>query len=338
MGRRKGTLLSFTSLLITFMLTTLFFYMVYNTHFDSATDGFSGLIVYASSYESESNLQKNQKLDSMKEALSAWASKHHAVLFYKGFSAAGIAAIDYAGWFETTYHVSFTGQDPKTAIIQNTSKNLDSYVEDDVLFPGVYDYQILGTIDREYAPAFQGNSFFYFPLLNITDMEGLLYTNISDSNILSELCNIIENTGRTVEFQTYSDSHFGIGEIIVKMFLDDFVSRSMLFAFLGLIFCAVFSVFMMYRESNRYLVVHHLYGATYLSLFGKLLFKLSCVAILGTSLGYALGKTQLNLLHQGAYIHVAVISGFCNILFAGFLQMFCFSDWLHKNRGKEGRY
>ena len=168
MGRRKGTLLSFTSLLITFMLTTLFFYMVYNTHFDSATDGFSGLIVYASSYESESNLQKNQKLDSMKEALSAWASKHHAVLFYKGFSAAGIAAIDYAGWFETTYHVSFTGQDPKTAIIQNTSKNLDSYVEDDVLFPGVYDYQILGTIDREYAPAFQGNSFFYFPLLNLS--------------------------------------------------------------------------------------------------------------------------------------------------------------------------
>jgi len=95
---------------------------------------------------------------------------------------------------------------------------------------------------------------------------------------------------------------------------------------------------MMYRESNRYLTVHHLYGASYLMLFTKMLLHLVCTSILGTLLGFILGKTQLNLIHQGAYLSIAGISGICNILFACLLQILCFADWVRKNRGKEGRY
>jgi hypothetical protein len=40
MGKRKGEILSFAALLFVFMLTTLFFYMVYNMHYDSASDDF----------------------------------------------------------------------------------------------------------------------------------------------------------------------------------------------------------------------------------------------------------------------------------------------------------
>ena len=123
--------------------------------------------------------------------------------------------------------------------------------------------------------------------------------------------------------------------VLVQMFFDDFVSRSMLFTFLGLIFCAVFSVFMMYRESNRYLTVHHLYGASYLMLFTKMLLHLVCTSILGTLLGFILGKTQLNLIHQGAYLSIAGISGICNILFACLLQILCFADWV-REKSREG--
>ena len=187
-------------------------------------------------------------------------------------------------------------------------------------------------------PTFQGNAFFYYPLLDITDMDGMLYTNISNSTDLAELRQIIENADRTVEYQTYKDSQSGILNVIVQMFFSDFVSRSMLFTFLGVVFCAVFSVFMMYRESNRYMVVHHLYGATYLLLFEKTLLHLICIAVLGTFLGFALGKTQLNLIHQEAYIYMALISGICNVLFVCIVQIVCFSDWMRKNQGKEGRY
>lgn len=114
-------------------------------------------------------------------------------------------------------------------------------------------------------PTFQGDAFFYFPLSDITDMQGMLFTNITDEEMLADLTDIIEKSGRSMEAQTYGDSGSNIFEVVKKMFVEDFVSRSMLFAFLGLVFCAVFAVSMLYRESNRYMMIHHLYGATYFS-------------------------------------------------------------------------
>lgn len=336
MGKRKGTMLSLASLLFVFMLTTLFFYMVYNMHYDSASDDFTGFTVF--DYASEPGMPSRSAIGTLPEELETWASDNHAVLFYKAFSSAGIAAVDYAGWFDETWHISFNGQEPKTAIVQKSMGSLDSYIEDDVLFPQIYNYRIVGEFDNSHSPTFQGDAFFYYPLSDITDMQGLVYTNTVDEKALLELSGIIESTGRGVEFQTYGDSGVNVFEVVIKLLFDDFVSRSMLFAFLGLIFCAVFAVYMMYRESNRYMVIHHLYGATYLSLFIKLLLNLIGIAILGTILGYVLGKTQLNLIHKAAYLDVAVFSGICNILFACIVQVLCFIGWTRKNHGKEGRY
>ena len=138
MSRRRGTLLSFGSLLFVCMLGTLFFQLVYNMHFDSTSDDFSGLIVSGTSYENEPGMQTAQELGTLREDMETWASKNQAILFYKAFSAAGIAAVDYTGWFDKTWDVSFTGQTQKTVLVQKTRANIDSYIEDDTLFPGVY--------------------------------------------------------------------------------------------------------------------------------------------------------------------------------------------------------
>ena len=55
MGKRKGEWLSFMALLLVFMLTTLFFYMVYTMHYDSASDDFTGFTVF--DYQSEPGAQ-----------------------------------------------------------------------------------------------------------------------------------------------------------------------------------------------------------------------------------------------------------------------------------------
>ena len=338
MSKRRGTLLSFVSLLFVFMLGTLFFYLVYNQHFDSASDDFSGMIVLSASYENEPGMQTEQELGTLREDLETWASTNQAILFYKAFSAAGIAAVDYAGWFDKIWDVSFTGQTQKTVLVQKTRANIDSYIKDDTLFPGVYNYRIVGEFADKNLPTFQGNAFFYYPLSDITNMEGLLYTNVIDQKALADLGQIIKKTRRSVEFQTYNDENLSFSNVIVKMFFGDFLSRSMLFTFLGLIFCAIFSMYMMYRESNRYLAVHHLYGATYLSLFLRLLFYLVGIALIGTFLGYILAITQLNLIHQAAYVEIAVRSGLFNIMFVSLAHVLCFVDWKRKNHGKVGVY
>ncbi len=111
---------------------------------------------------------------------------------------------------------------------------------------------------------------------------------------------------------------------------DDFVSRSMLFTFLGLIFCAVFfslhdvpgkqSVFD--SASSVWRVLSHALYENAAS--PRLYIHTRNVA------GLYPGKTQLNLIHQGAYLSIAGISGICNILFACLLQILCFADWVRK--------
>ena len=336
MGKRKGEWLSFIALLLVFMLTTLFFYMVYNMHYDSASDDFTGFTVF--DYQSEPGAQVRTKLGTLREDLDDWARRNQAVVFYKGFSSAGIAALDYAGWFQRTWHTPFDGREAKTALIQKENANLYTYTEGDTLFPGTYNYHILGEFDGNRSPTFQGDAFFYYPLADISDLQGLLFTNVDSGESLSELTSIVEKTGRSIEYQTYTDSNLNILEVLKKMFMDDFVSRSLLFAFLGLVFCAVFAMSMMYRESNRFMVIHHLYGAAYAYLFVRLLLRLMCIAVLGTGLGYILGRTQLYLIHRAAYLNVAVLSGVCNILFICAVQTICFLSWQRKHRGMEGRY
>ena len=240
MGKRKGEWLSFMALLLMFMLTTLFFYMVYTMHYDSAADDFTGFTVF--DYQSEPGAQVRTKLGTLREDLDDWARRNQAVVFYKGFSSAGIAALDYAGWFQRTWHTPFDGREAKTALIQKENGNLYTYTEGDTLFPGTYNYHILGEFDGNRSPTFQGDAFFYYPLADITDLQGLLFTNVDSGESLSELTSIVEKTGRSIEYQTYTDSNLNILEVLKKMFMDDFVSRSLLFAFLGLVFCAVFAM------------------------------------------------------------------------------------------------
>ena len=336
MGKRKGECLSLTALLLVFTLTTLFFYMVYNMHYDSASDDFTGFTVF--DYQSEPGVQVSAELGTLREDLDDWARRNQAVVFYKGFSSAGIAALDYAGWFQRTWQTPFDGRETKTALVQKGSRNLHPYMNGDTLFPGMYNYRILGEFDASHSPTFRGDAFFYYPLADITDLQGLLFTNVDSGESLSELTGIIEKTGRSIEYQTYTDSNLNILEVLKKMFIDDFVSRSLLFAFLGLVFCAVFAMSMMYRESNRFMVIHHLYGASYASLFVRLLLRLMSIAVLGTGLGYILGRTQLYLIHRAAYQNVAALSGVCNILFICAVQTICSLNWQRRHRRMEGRY
>ena len=92
------------------------------------------------------------------------------------------------------------------------------------------------------------------------------------------------------------------------------------------------------RKGEWLSFIHHLYGAAYAYLFVRLLLRLMCIAVLGTGLGYILGRTQLYLIHRAAYLNVAVLSGVCNILFICAVHTICFLNWKRKHRGMEGRY
>ena len=125
MGKRKGEWLSFMALLLVFKLTTLFFYMVYTMHYDSASDDFTGFTVF--DYQSEPGAQVRTKLGTLREDLDDWARRNQAVVFYKGFSSAGIAALDYAGWFQRTWHTPLMAGKPRPPSSKRKRKPVHLY-------------------------------------------------------------------------------------------------------------------------------------------------------------------------------------------------------------------
>lgn len=327
MGRKKSMVLSCTALFLIFMLTTVFFYLVYNRFYDSISDDFTGFFLYQAPNETDTT--GDERFASFTKDLIAWAKEHHAILFFRGGSAAGIATVDYAGWFRENWDVSFDGTIPKTAIVTEEDESIRSYVHGDVLFPGTYDYKIIGKIGTRNIPTFQRNAFFYYPLCDSADSGGVLFTDQKDRDALRSLEDVLyEHRGR-VDYQTYMDRQLSIIEAFYQMLFEDFLSRSFIFAFLGLFFCAVFAILMMYRESNRYLEIHHLFGATYQLLYFKFLIPLIAVAVLGTFVGYLLACTQLHLFHASAYRRIAAISLFCHIIFLLCVQMIVF---FHRKR------
>ena len=70
MGKRMGEMVSFAALLFVFMLTTLFFYMVYNLHYDSASDDFTGFVIF--DYQSEPGMPSDSNLGSLRDDLANW--------------------------------------------------------------------------------------------------------------------------------------------------------------------------------------------------------------------------------------------------------------------------
>ncbi len=335
MGSRKGLFLSLTSILLICTLLTMFLFLVYNLKFDSASDDFYGLTVM--DYSSEPGMPSELNVASLRGELVAWAAKNKAVLFYKGINAAGIAVADYAGWMSNTLRIDCNGLHSKEAVVLQREEVLSSYVDGDVLFPGYYNYKIVGWFNQDDTPTFQGDAFYFFPMEDITSLQGLLFTNCKDYASVSNLAAMIEEVGFSVTYQSYHETSSNILDVVKNMLLDDFVTRSLLFAFLGLVSSAVFAGFLLYRESGRKLAIHHLYGASYARIFLKNLLRLLLAAVAGTALGYLLGRTQLYLVRNAIYGKIALVSVLANVIFVTIIQIVCFFDWVSKNNRKRGR-
>ena len=335
MGRKRSMLLSCTSLLFIFMLTTVFFYLVYNRFYDSVSDDFIGFFLFPNPNQSDTS--DDMTFESLKKDLDQWAKEHHAILFFRGASAAGIATVDYAGWIQENWHIPFDGTGSKTVIVSRENEHINSYIDGDILFPDSFHYRIVGEFERSKAPIFQQEAFFYYPLAESTNVSGVLFTNQTDKAALRSLTDVIAKSGREADYQTFTDQRVGIFEAIFQMLHENFISRSLIFAFLGLIFCAVFAISMMYRESNRYLKIHHLFGARYWLLYVQSLIPMALVAFLGTFVGYLLASTQLHLLHQSAYLRIALLAGMCHMIFLIPVQTFYFLNWKRNDIEKVGR-
>jgi hypothetical protein len=335
MNGKKGIVSSIVIMTMVMFLLSSFFYLASSTYLNSQEDGYVGFILSTSGYIGPQK-ERDETMSKLKRDITGWVNKYDAVFFYKGNMTSGIAVLDSCGWFKTNLNIDYTGTETKNVIIINNDFLSDIYVKDDILFPGQYDYHIQGYVDPEELPAFCGSSLYFFSFTDLTEMSGPLYTNIDNANALSELQKIFENYEMDLVYQTYKNEKFSLQTVIYRMLIEGFLSRSMVFAFAGLVFCAIFSMFMTYRESSKYLHVHHIYGASYMRLFLIMsLIFLSGTAI-GTFLGSMVSADNVQLLDESAAVKTASVIAAFNFIFVMLIQIFCFLHWMKSYKGRKG--
>ena len=117
---------------------------------------------------------------------------------------------------------------------------------------------------------------------------------------------------------TYSVTATSVLELAKRLVTDSFLSRAVTFAMIGLVFCFIYNVLVLYRDNKRQLRIHHLFGlsrrnillgvsviSAAMVLAAVLLFRI----IIMSGLTY-MPVTDLNHITQGVliiYIFLAVL-------------------------------
>lgn len=337
-------MVSILSLILCFLLITTAIFIVYQFFFRSSSGNLTGYMCYgyAGPVQLGEEGERRQEIDTLLCDLEAWCKKNRALLLNRNNNS-HIGVFDSAGWFRDSWGVDFDGFTRKQAIVKDDPGILSVFMEDGVLFPRQFRYQVVGRYSDEAITPVQGDAFYYISLrdyvINKGEIFGELYTDVTDEAALTELKEILHRGGcsglQQIGFATESLS---VPKLVRHMLRSDPVSRSLLLAVLGLLFCGAFSVSMLYRESNRSLRIHHLYGATYRRLYLRLLLELVGTAVVGTGLAYLVAWTQLSMLSARERLELTLLGGGFSLVFILITDTVCCLDWVTSNRGKERRF
>lgn len=335
MKKGLSQVITLVGLLCTSFLTSIFYFAIYNLYFDSIDADLTVIVVHSHMDEADLSPKGQRRVRDVLARIDSWAKENQASVFYLGHDPAGVGVMDYAKFLQNTLQVDFDGKKDKTVIIRKPVASWGTLVQDGILFPGVYDYKVQG----EYDPSgtFFETSFFY-PLQNAADLTGNFFVSQLDPTAISEFLRLFEPGPWKAEYYNYKDQHMSLGQILLGMLQESTSIRTLLVTFIGNLFCTAFALSMFYREIHRYLVVHHLYGATYPSLFGKVLLTTYLVASLGTFLAYLLAKAQLTFYNPSSFAQLAWIGAALNLAFLTLLQICIFWRWRQKRKALTGGY
>lgn len=121
-------------------------------------------------------------------------------------------------------------------------------------FPGKADLRILGTFsDEGLPPALAGCDYFY-PLTMSEVTDGVYLT---DATEIDSLLKLFDDKGYEILHVQRPLSFFAL---VNRMLSDGFVTRAVACAMVGLFFCFIYSIVMLYRENLKSLRIRHIFG------------------------------------------------------------------------------
>lgn len=209
------------------------------------------------------------------QSVEKWAEEEHVTVLFKNGLSAGCGFCGYSEWAKQELGIDdynnisgvYVSDDP--AIQQ-------AYVNGNVFLPGSAGLEIMGTYSSATLPPILANVDFLYPLSISSTASGMYFTDAADTEKLVEL---FEANGYSV-VTTRQTNTLTFGQLMKRLISDSFLSRAVTFAMIGLIFCYIYSILMLYKDNTRKLWIHHLYGLSRKQiLFGVSLLSIGTVLV-----------------------------------------------------------
>ena len=319
-----------TLFVLTLVLTTIGLgaSIIYSDYLYNPTDGFvSFSVMDASNMYPEPGTENvavssDENAERVMQSVEAWASNNDVTVLYKNGYIAGCGYSSHSSWLND--NLSF--EKPQTAdlngvLVSGDPRVQSAYVRDGILLPGSAGLEIISTYKISNLPPVLVGVDFLYPINISASVEGMYFV---DTNEIAELSELFENNGYIVTDMrgTYSVTATSVLELAKRLVTDSFLSRAVTFAMIGLVFCFIYNVLVLYRDNKRQLRIHHLFGlsrrnillgvsviSAAMVLAAVLLFRI----IIMSGLTY-MPVTDLNHITQGVLVIYIFLAALVNVI------------------------
>lgn len=252
--------------------------IIYSDYLYSPTGNLNTLQVMSNQepgYENRNTSAADAKLF---EAIMNWAKEEQATILFKNGFSAGCGFCGFSDYAKQELGIDDYLIDGGGVYVTDDPAIQNAYVSDNVLLPGSAGLEIRGVYSSAVLPPILKNADFLFPLAISTTASGMYFTDAANTEMLVD---IFEANGYSVVTQRQPHG-MTIGQLINKLISESFLSRAVLLAMTGLVFCFIYSVLMLYKDNTRKIWIHHLFGLSRKRiLFWLVLLSIGMVATAG---------------------------------------------------------
>ncbi|NJP41777.1 hypothetical protein HCH52_12090 [Oscillospiraceae bacterium HV4-5-C5C] len=270
--------------------------IIYADYYYNPFARFSLIQVYNTEPMRESVTLSKQDQRILKE-LERWAADQQSVLIFRQ----GTAGVGFAGnlaHLQSVFDIYDTIdiQESETqsehdaahpmVYLSDNPALVTAYVDQGIFLPGYIDWPVAGYYSQERLPVGFSSVDYLYSLAFATSVNGVYFSDALD---LQGLFAIFKGTPYEVNMTRRAEG-LNVTELLVRLVGDGFLSRSLLFALLGLVFSLFYCTSLIYRASERQFWIRHLFGLSY---------KYMCFQVTGSSLmliiiNYVLNKVILD--------------------------------------------
>lgn len=257
------------------------------------------------------------------ERIEKWAKEEKVTILFKNGLSAGCAFCGYSDWAKQELGIDDYSNEEGGVYVADDPAIQAAYVSGNVFLPGSAGLEIQGTYSSAILPPILTNVDFLYPLSISTTASGMYFTDAKDTE---ELVTLFEASGYSV-VTTRQANTLTLGQLMQRLISDSFLSRAVLFAMTGLIFCFIYSILMLYKDNTRRLWVHHLFGLSRKRILLGI-FLLTSVTVVVSALLFSvllingltyMSATDLRHIFRGTLTLYSILTIFANCV--GYFQL-----------------